>query len=251
MILHGTEPSPQQQAIEEDRQEEQLQQAIFDNNIDDNYNAMIAVDDVTLKGSTSSTYKTVSSRRLRKWPLCPRTVSARSSRAQGERAVKAVRWPEPSTKLYVVEMEREKIFGALKNLGRCTQEVRQAPGNGQRSRRSQDELLRMLPILVEAGLSSRSDLSLDRLNEALHAESSTVKSVFSPDSRLEGGWKAAYHDYVYSMMLFGFRKRRRDRVEAHRCAADADAMGALRSGKGRLPAASVAPARCSRGRVRG
>ena len=204
-----TEPSPQQQAIEEDRQEEQLQQAIFDNNIDDNYNAMIAVDDVDFERFDFFNLQDSFEPALAEVASVPEDRIRDIITKFKENALLKAKYvePEPSTKLYVVEMEREKIFGALKNLeDDALRKYDKHQATVREVAEAQDELLRMLPILVEAGPSSRSDLSLDRLNEALHAESSTVKSVFSPDSRLEGGWKAAYHDYVYSMMLFRFPK---------------------------------------------
>ena len=204
-----TEPSPQQQAIEEDRQEEQLQQAIFDNNIDDNYNAMIAVDDVDFERFDFFNLQDSFEPALAEVASVPEDRIREIITKFKENALLKAKYvePEPSTKLYVVEMEREKIFGALKNLeDDALRKYDKHQATVREVAEAQDELLRMLPILVEAGPSSRSDLSLDRLNEALHAESSTVKSVFSPDSRLEGGWKAAYHDYVYSMMLFRFPK---------------------------------------------
>ena len=171
----------------------------IDNNIDDNYNAMIAVDDVDFERFDISTYKTVSSRRLRKWPLCEDRImrSSRSSRTllkastlSRSRAQSFTwsRWKRKS--LWCLE---EPEDDALKKYDEHQQrEVAEA----------RDELLH-LPILVRRPCQVRPEpRPPERGPTRIQNRQVGVFSGQPSGRRLEG----SYHDYVYSMMLFRFRK---------------------------------------------
>ena len=197
----------ERQDAEQDEQDEQLRRAVADNAIDATNVGMISFEDVDFE-ELADLFASFEPALVETTSIPPERMREIVNQFKENALLKAKYVAqEPSTKLRVVQQDKSDIDDVLNALeadaiGRyesyraTVREVAEA----------QDELLRMLPILVQEGPPSRSDLGLDRLNAALNTNANTAESVFSPESRLGGGWKAAYHDYVYSLMLFRFPK---------------------------------------------
>ena len=201
----------ERQDAEQAEQDDQLRRAVADNAIDATNVGMITFEEVDLADleDVFASFEPALAETGYGEPVLGQDRMREIINKFVENALSKAKYvePGPSTKLHMVEMDKYNIDTVLKALETTALERYELyQATVREVAEAQDELLRMLPILVEAGPPSRSDLGLDRLNEALHTKANTAESVFSPDSRLGGGWKAAYHDYVYSMMLFRFPK---------------------------------------------
>ena len=112
--------------------------------------------------------------------------------------------PSPALPPGIVSVNRlyERIMLGLSAIGTQADAKRGAASELLYGRyQAETTLPNALPALVRDGPGAREDMTLNALNADLRM-SGAYDQGFTPETRLQGGWRAAYHDYVKGFMLF-------------------------------------------------